>query len=196
MNTHLTCTDHISHCISKIYLILRNLWQTCNCLPTNIKLKLVRSLIVPNISYFEMVYCNLDSESKNKLNMALNNTARFIYGKRKYDHISEFTKSILGSNLESYLKIRNILFLYKLIRYRQPCYLYRKLNLVQSSRTHNIIVPRYKTLTASRLFFVSVVRIWNSLPTSIKCITMFGCFKTAVTNILSKILLPYLKIVS
>ena len=73
------------------------LWLPALFLSQNVKLKLVHSLIVPLILYGSNVYGVLDAESQRKLQLSVNNCARFVYNKRKFDHTSQFAKDISES---------------------------------------------------------------------------------------------------
>ena len=70
---------------------------------------------------YSNVYGNLDCASMNKLQLAINNCARFVYNKIKYDHISQCSVNILLTTLASFLNIRNLIQIHKII--------YRKLQM-------------------------------------------------------------------
>lgn len=184
LNSYLGCKDHINYILSKIYFILRKLWYTADFIPLNVKLKLVRTLIVPLISFGGLLYGNMDCESQKKLQLALNNCARYIFSKRKFEHISEFSIKIMGCSLTNFLNYRNLVFLNQLIYKRQPEYLFRNLCFAKSDRTCNLIVPRYKYLSSSRTFFVSAIKLWNSLPNVVKNERNTARFKLALMEFL------------
>jgi len=184
INSTLTCSDHINFTISKIYFILRKLWHTARLVPRDTKMKLVRSLALPALFYCEILYGNMDCASKNKVQLCLNNLARFVFSKRKYDSISEESRQILNCSLEGHLKKRNLLFMHKLIHTHETSYLFSKLNFAQSLRTHNLIPPTSKCLATSRMFFVSTVSLWNELPNLVKAEANFRRFKLAIDRII------------
>lgn len=184
LNCKLDCKDHVNFVVSKIYATLRTLWTTAAFTPEATKLKVVRTLIIPLLTYGAQVYGSPDSASKQKLQLATNNAARFIYNLRKFDHISAYTKKILNCDIFTYFKKLNLLFLFKLLHSQVPDYLYKKLIFAQSSRTHNLVIPRYRYLSSSRTFFVSAVRLWNSLPNPTKQISLFGLFRLDVEKFL------------
>ena len=149
INSMLTCSDHINFTVSKMYFVLRKLWQTARLVPQITKMKLVRSLALPALAYCEVVYGNMDSASRNKVQLCLNNLARFVFSKRKYDSISEESKQLFNCNLEGHLKKPNLLFMHRLIHSQRPSYLFSKVSLSQSHRTHNLIPPVSKCLATS-----------------------------------------------
>ena len=76
-------------------------------LHTELKLKLVKIYLILLIIYGADVYVKLDSASLKKLQLTINNCARFVYNKRKYDNISTYAMNILGTNLRGFLNTRN-----------------------------------------------------------------------------------------
>lgn len=183
INSMLNCKNHIDHTILKIYNVLRKLWYSSSYVPCDVKLKLIKTLIVPLITYGAIVFGNLDNASNSKLQIVINNCARYVFNKRKYDNISQYSIQILGCSLKSYLNVRNLIFLHKLVYTQEPEYLYNKLTFARSRRTCNIITPDYNYLSSSRMFFVSAVKLWNSLPNYLKIDHRALFFKMAVIQL-------------
>lgn len=182
LSNNLSCCDHINFTVKKMYAVIRKLWASSSFLPVNSKLSIAKSLLVPILSYGALIYGDLDFASKQKLQHVMNNAARYIFGLRKYDHVSTFTLQILKCEIQTYFNIINLNFLYKLINTQCPRYLFEKLKFAQSSRTYNLILPKFKYLVSSRMFFVSTVKHWNSLPTQIKMLRNYSLFKLSVNN--------------
>jgi len=165
-----------------MYSVLRKLWASANFLSTDVKLKLAKTLLVPILSYSGLVYGNLDSASRQKVQLCLNNAARYVFQLRKYDHISAYSCQLLNCDISTFYTVMNLVFLHKLINTQCPSYLFDKLNFAQSARTLNLIIPNFNYLVTSRMFFVSAVKLWNALPSSVKSIRNPKLFKLAVVN--------------
>ena len=178
INPTLSWEDHVNNICRKIYITLGQLWPSAYFTPINAKLKLIRSLIVPHILYCAPIYSGCSETTWNGLNIAFNACARYIFNIQRNKSISNFSKQILNCDLRSYLDFANALFLFKVIKFKQPSYLYDNLAFSKSSRTCNINLPK-NCLTKSRQasFFVNVVKIWNSLPIDIKCECSLSKFK-------------------
>ena len=178
VNSNLSAIDHINSVVCRIYYVLRNLRMSLDYTPLETRLKLVKQLIIPIISYFDSIYCKLDSISLHKLLVAFNHATRYVYHLSRFEHISGWSKLILGCDLATYLKLRNLSFLYRLMKYKTPHYLYEKLRFGQSNRSRILIVPKHNCVVSERYFFINSVRLWNTLPTTIKLITNKSIFET------------------
>lgn len=186
LNRNLSCSNHINYIVGRIYGGLRKLWLSQAFTPLETRLKLLKTLIIPLICYAETVYCKLDSVSQNKLQVAFNNSVRYVYGLRRYDHITQYNFLALGCSLLQFLNARKLIFLQNLISTKKPAYLFEKLQFAQSQRTLNLIIPTYQYLNSSRLFFVCTTKLWNALPADIKRINCSKLFKNKILKFLSE----------
>lgn len=184
LNSQLNCRDHINSTICRMYAVIRRLWASSKFLSSDVKLQLVKSLVVPVMSYGSPVYSKLDSASVQKLQLVVNNAARYIFLLRKHDHISNYSRKIFDCSVSTYFDILNVSFLQKLIYSQCPGYLYSILRFARSFRTFNLIVDTSKYIVSSRMFFISAVKLWNSLPINIKSIRNNKLFKLAVRRFL------------
>lgn len=182
MNSKLEASDHINSVVSKIYFVLRNLRLSSVFTPNDTKKQLVKQLILPLITYSESIYCKLDSISLHKILVAFNYATRYVYGINRFDHVSEWSKELLGCNLTTHLNMRNLCFLHNLIINKSPSYLYEKLQFSQSKRSFMLIIPKHNLLNTTRFFFIHTIKLWNSLPSHIKRICNQDKFKTEIAE--------------
>ena len=180
INTTLTCSDHINSVVQKIYFILRNLRISSSYTPQEIRMRLAKQIIFPIVTYASNVYCKLDSISLHKLNVAMNAVSRYVFGLQRFSEASDWCKKLLGCSVQNFLFVRSCIFLFRVIAYKQPDYLYKKLNFGVYQRNNKIIVPSYQYLASTRLFFVNSIRIWNSLPVTLRTIEDESCFKKQI----------------
>lgn len=186
INSTLTCKDHINIVVRNVFLTLRNLRMSSEFVPIAVKKKLVIQLILPLITYSAEVYSNIDSQSLHKIQVAFNSATRYVYGIGRYSSVSSWRKMILGCDLLDYLRIRNLLFLHGLLYRKTPSYLYEKLAFGTSTRCMTLLIPRYLHLNTSRFFFINAIKLWNSLPISLKCIQGKNSFAKALFDYYSK----------
>lgn len=185
INRNLSCYNHVNYVVGRIYGCLRKLWLTADFTPVETRKRLVIALIVPLITYAEVVYSSLDSLSQRKLQVAFNDAVRYIYGLRRSDHISAYSRSVLGCSLTEYLSARNCIFLHTILKNKAPTYLFNKFIFARSQRSQHLLLPRFQYLNSSRLFFIHAVRLWNSLPVHIKRILNPDNFKKKILHYFS-----------
>lgn len=177
-NETLTWTDHLTATIGKVYGGLRLLWSAQNFVPIKTKMLLVKTLLLPILLYGCEVFCKVDFNTNRKLNVIYNNFARYIFNIRYYDHISIYSKQIMGLSFGSLLQFRSLILLHEIMQSRQPEYLYNKLSFANSQRSVTLILPRFNCLVSERSFFVHVTLLWNSLPATLRRIENTNKFKT------------------
>lgn len=167
-NRTLTWDTHINSIVGKAYGVLRTLWTVQQVTPLNTRIVLAKTLVIPVLTYGCEIFYNCDSASKAKLKLAFNSTIRYIYGLRKYDHVSHLSMNLLKMSFENFIKFRTLKLLFNVLITRQPPYLYENLRLPASSRSNCLILPRFSCLTSERQFFIAAIRLWNSLPTHLR----------------------------
>lgn len=187
MTPQLNWDSQITKCTRSIYFGLRSLWCHAAVLPQPTKLKLAQSLLCPHLTAGAVVVGNMSYYNLSSLQRAFNSIIRFVYGLRKYDHISHLSSSIVGLPLDHFLVFRRLLFLFKLVKFQQPEYLYNRLNFSHSTRTCNINVPAHQYDIAAKSFFICDIINWNDLHVSIKRSTSVNMFKSNLKNMLSSL---------
>ncbi|CRK90546.1 CLUMA_CG004250, isoform A [Clunio marinus] len=179
LNHDLSWNSHISNTCGSVNSGLSMLRQSQTYISKNMRLYLVKSLIIPKFTYCSELFFGSSREDWSAINKCFNHCIRYICGKHKYDSISTDKKIILGCSLESYMKYRACLFIFNLLRTKTPQYLYEKLQFPRYPRNCCLTIP---TLPKSsqhfqRSFFVLGVRLWNSLSPEIRMNVAQSSFK-------------------
>lgn len=172
--------DHIRLTIGKVYGGLRMLWATQRITPLRTRMILAKTLLIPVLLFGCEIFSNCDYEHMRRLNVVYNGVARYIYGRRRYDHISSFSKSIHGFTLENLFAFRTLIMLHNVMQTRQPPYLYNKIRFPRSTRSCDLVPIRYSFLVSERQFFINAIRLWNSLPRAIRVIGCTTQFKVSL----------------
>lgn len=163
-NSTLSWNNHINNICGKVYGIMRSVWSTQYFTPQKIKLLIAKTFILPTLLYGCEIFSNCDSTADRRLTLVFNNIVRYVYGLKKYDHVSSLAINIYGVSFDKYLEYRSLLTLHKVIVTKEPNYLYMKLNFSQSLRNNMITPILYKRLISTRQFLINAIRLWNSLP--------------------------------
>lgn len=163
-NNRLTWRDHVDSLVGQLYSKLRALWGAQYFTPLTIRILLAKTYLVPSLLYGCELFANCDSISRRKLNVLFNNIIRYVYGLRRFDHITSVSRNLYGVSFECLLKIRTLIFLHKVIHTQTPKYIFEKIQFFQSPRKQNIVIPRHQYLVSEYQFYIYAARLWNNLP--------------------------------
>ncbi|XP_055714721.1 uncharacterized protein LOC129808835, partial [Phlebotomus papatasi] len=163
-NDTLTWSDHVAEICRKVFLTLRTLRRYQTFTPRETRLLLVRALIVPFFTYGCELFFRAHAEDHNRLRLAFNSCLRYVFGLRKYDHVSAYSDSILGLPPPGYLDTRVVDFISRVLSTGRPRYLTELVVAGSSSRSSYLRVPGSGSRNFRNSIFVEGVIPWNALP--------------------------------
>lgn len=170
--------DHLALISRSVYGSLRRLWKFAYLTPETSRLRMVKALIIPHFLYCDVIFGSLDSFCLRRLSVMLNSCIRYVKGLRRFDSVSLYGDIFFGCSFVKYLQYRSILFLYKVLYFRKPSYLYERLCFAQSARTRNLIPERHNSSELRRGFYVWAINLWNSLLAELKHESSLTSFRT------------------
>ena len=165
-------TDHINSMVGKSYGRLKQAYKFRNFLSIESRFKLVETYILSLFNYGDVLFQNITAKLSNKIQLVQNSCMRFIFGLRKYDHISHCYDKNKTMNMENRRLLHSLTLMHKISLGHAPEYLIDQ--IVRHSDLHeyntrgrdNIAVPRVNTNTRSNSFFISIPKLYNEiLPT-------------------------------
>ena len=179
---NLSWNMHVNKKIGCVYGMLRTLWVTKSFTPINIRMLLAKSYLLPTLLYGCEIYANCDKYTTYKLNRLCNDIARYIFNKKKFDRISEYTFKIFNMTFDNFIKFRVLILLHKFVHEQIPEYLFKKLVFSKSARTNFLIQIKHKYNVSERQFLIFATRLWNSLPSNITTIKNTVHFKRILSR--------------
>ncbi|XP_075157817.1 uncharacterized protein LOC142231083 [Haematobia irritans] len=105
-NNSLTWTNHLQQNIAKTYGMLRSLWAVQLSTPIQIRMLLAKTYLVPTLLYGIEIFANCSCDDKQKLLVVYNNIARYVFNKKRYEHISSFSYQLFNMSFENLIKFR------------------------------------------------------------------------------------------
>lgn len=193
IDSTLSWSPHITEVCRKVNMALRALYRHKNFLPNETKLLLVQSLVLPIIDYADVCYSDLSQALLGRLERLHNNCIRFVYGLRKYDHVSLYRSKLKWLPIHRRRQLRMLCTLFSIL-YNPAAPLYLKSNFKFQNTTHprnlrsnnipTLQVPFCRTDFVSRSFLCQSVRFWNALPIDIRNSPSKFSFKRAVKKYL------------
>ena len=186
INNKLKWNDLVNKSCKSIFYGLRCLWNCANVLSSEVRSRIVQSLLGHHIFLSDVVIGNLDSMNKANLQKAFNAMTRFVFGLRRFDHISHLNDKIFGFTLDKLLIFKRQIFLFNLIQSKEPRYLFDKIKFFQSRRCDKVIIlPSFNYSRTRNTFFINDIIFWNTLPNNIKNCRTLNEFKHKLTIFLN-----------
>lgn len=159
---------HVSEIRRKVTFSLRKLWSLSSFADVLLKKKLFHIYILPYFLYCHSSFLGLSNKQFSRLNLAFNSCIRYVHKLNKFDHISMYKTSLLGSDLNTFYDMHTVLLIYKILRNKRPTYLFSKFSYLRSKRTSNMLIPKNRSKILNSSFFARGVGLWNSLPSDVK----------------------------
>ena len=191
MDKHLSWEPQIVEVSKKIYAASASLRRLRNFLPIPTKIALANSLLLPILDYADICYLDIKEEQLNKLERLQNLCIRFIFGIRKYDHVSEFRDKLkwLPIRLRRNTHILHLLYSV-LFNPSTPPYLKKQFRFLHD--VHSLSLRSQKNLLLeisphsssflTNSYTIKAARLWNSLPISIRHAISLQKFNTLLKN--------------
>lgn len=174
----------------KLYGSAAALRRLRNFLPTATKVALAQSLLLPILDYADACYLDLTQVQLDRLERLQNLCIRFIFGLRKYDHVSQFRTKLKWLPIRLRRDTHTLSLLYStLFNPSSPSYLSSRFNFycdthsnyLRSSTNLFLSTPSHSsTLFYGASFSVRAVALWNALPVTIRRAQSLESFKAQI----------------
>ena len=163
------CWDkHSTNVINRVFSTLAQVRRNFTVLPTDIRKRIVQSLIMPIFDYGNVLFSDIPITTNIKLQRAQNACIRFITGGSKYDHITPRYIEVNMLKLAERRLIAQAILLWKIIKYKCPGYLHKKFTFMSSVHTREnrhtnkmMQLPNHRTEKYAKSFLVATSKLWN-----------------------------------
>ena len=180
-DSELTFAPQINAICSSSYKLLRNLASVRKFLSTDDLRTLVQSIIVSRIDNCNSLLYGVLVRNLNKLQKLQNACARMIYGKKRYEHVTPLLHELHWLPIRQRIVFKILLFVYKFFNNSVPTYIMVALQV--SERGESLLkVPRTSTPYGDRAFSNCAPKLWNALPTHIRCSATIGYFRSQLKH--------------
>lgn len=188
IDSNLSWRAQVNEVSRKVHFSFHSLKCLQSLLPFKTKISLAQTLIQPIIDYADACYLDATEELLNKLERLQNLCIRFVFGLRKYDHVSHLRKELKWLPIRLRRNTRILCLLFNILHNPSyPTYLRERFSYARPSdapcRSHLRTLLKshpHKTSYYSYSFSVHAVRLWNSLPPSIRDLKSISQFKYRV----------------
>jgi hypothetical protein len=162
-------TSHINTLVGKAYGRLKQAYKFRKFLSLESRFNLVESYILSLFNYGDVLFQNISGRLSNKIQRVQNSCMRFVFGLRKYDHISSCYEQNKTLNMENRRKMHALILMHKISIGAAPEYLSEKivrhldLHNYNTRGRDNIAVQRVNTSVRSNTFFISISKLYNEI---------------------------------
>jgi hypothetical protein len=177
LNNTLDWTDAVVNTCKKVFAAIHTLKKMQQLLPFHIKLLLIKSLVFPHFNYCNTVINDMTVALATKLQRVQNYCIRFLFNLQRDDRVTPYYIQASLLKLSDLRQIRIIQITHSVINNGVPNYLAAIFEFLGERGVRNtrsgsstLRIPRHKTTIFNKSFVVTACRLWNSLPTEIRCI--------------------------
>ena len=163
---------HVSIVTQRCFGVLTGLSHLRGHLPTAVLSALINALVFSQIRYCISVYGNGKKDNFRRIQKIINYAARVLFGRRKYDHVSDLLERLGWLGAEGMATYHTVCLTHKVRRCGEPEQLAAGLSTVAETRTaerctrqDNLLsVPRSRTEMGRRRFACRGPTLYNALP--------------------------------
>ena len=186
IDCNMSWAPHINAISKRMHFSFHSLRRLQYFLPHKTKIMLAQCLLLPILDYADVCYLDATEELLNKLERLQNLAIRFVYGLRKYDHVSQFRAQLNWLPIRLRRDMHILTLLFKILNYQNfPEYLRSRFNILPRplrSRRSCVVpaleIPMSNTKFLQKSFTVYAASLWNHLPIPIQRSPSLMSFKS------------------
>ena len=166
----LSWDDHVSDLSRRCTGLLIGLSQIRHYIPDGIIKTLVISLVMSRVQYCLTVYGNGSQKNFDRIQKILNFAARVIFGRRKFDHVSDLRDQLRWMTPKTMAEFQTLVTAHKAIQRGEPEVLASMFTSNSDARArstrqdHLFHLPRPRLETGKRRFAYRAATQMNTLP--------------------------------
>ena len=144
---------------------------------------LVQAVITSRIDNCNSLFYGIQESELIRLQRLQNSCARLIYGRRKYDHVSDLFHELHWLPIRQRIVFKLLLFVFKIFNGIAPSYLKTCVTIIDNN-LRILKIPRSLSSYGDRAFSNAAPRLWNALPLDLRTSETVDYFKAHVKHLL------------
>ena len=164
-----TWKNHVNKAISTAYFKLRQVYRHKNFLSEDSKITICESYVLCHFNYCDSVFFNIAEFLKTKIQKVQNTCFRFIFGLRKYDHVSSCLVKLKTLNMYERRLLHGLSLMNRINLKMAPSYLldritrHEDLHNYNTRNRRNIVADRCNTAMRHNSFFPFFSKLYNEI---------------------------------
>ena len=169
----LSWTKHVNYLVGLAYYKLKQGYRAKKFLSVEAKVSLCESYILSHFNYCDVVYQNMSEILKYKIQKVQNSCFRFIYGLKKYDHISSCFTLSNTLNMNERRSLHCLTLMHKINNNLAPKYFKKRISHHSDVHNYNtryrknIINEKSWTVKRQMAFFPKFIKLYNEISKEI-----------------------------
>ena len=165
----LSWTKHINVSIASAFGKLKQVYRHRNFLAMDARINICESYILSKFNYCDIILQNMSLALKKKIQQVQNCCTRFIFGLRKYDHISICFKKLNTLTMDQRREVHGLTQIHKIEMKLAPKYLINRISHHKDMHTYNtrgktqILITKANTTSKQNTFFYKSIKRYNEL---------------------------------
>lgn len=161
---------HVAELSRRCMGVLIGLSHARHCLPDGVLKTIVTALVISRVQYCLPVYGNGPQKNLDRLQKIINFAARVIFGRRKFDHVSDLRDKLGWMSPKAMVDYQTLLTAQKIVRIGEPEALAALFVCNSDARKkstrqdHLLSLPRSRLETGKRRFGHRAAALLNRLP--------------------------------
>lgn len=170
---NLSWNTHVNKMISTSYFKLKQAYRFKNFLSEKSKITISESYVLSTFNYCDLVYMNIAEFLKAKIQKVQNTCIRFIFGLRKFDHISSYFSKLSTLNMQERRTLHGMVQMHRISKNLAPSYLTERITQHQNIHSYNtrhkinIVCDKIKTSSRAHSFFPTFSKLYNDFNKTI-----------------------------
>ena len=171
--------EHVTSILKKGYSTLKLLYGSKDILNRKSRWLTCNSLVLSHITYGLTVYGPfLTTSELGRLQKLQNCCVRFVYGLRKYDHISKHSIELEILPVKEKIEYYSCLLFYKILALRSPSYLFdlityrNDVHHLNLRHRNTLQIPVHTIALFQNSISYRIAKLMNSLPVSLRNISL------------------------
>ena len=138
---------------------------------------LVCSLVLSKLDYCNSLLYGIKSDLLNKLQSVQNAAAKLIYGRRKFDHVSDLFQDLHWLRINQRIAYKIIILVHNSLYLQTFPTPLKSLIKILNRRSMKLDIPFTNTSFGRRSFAYIGPKMWNSLPLDLRKNELIESFK-------------------
>ena len=194
VDSDVSMRSHVSRTVSNCFAALRQIRSIRRSIPRQTLVSLVVSLVLSRLDYGGVTLAGLPAHLVSRLQSVMNASARLVFSRRKYDHVTPLLQELHWLKMEQRIEYRLSSLVFRCLHNMAPSYLANDLHRVadlesrrrlRSASTGALVVPSTRLSTVGdRAFPVAAARVWNGLPDYVTASPSLPVFKRRLKTLL------------